>query len=243
MTTATTLSAQPAEPSAGQAEPGDDPGRCADAVSAYFSAVFASLDAIAAEVVATFAGGEPVTATVLGQALQPVTGVALGTHPLVGGGFVAAPGVLADRDLFLAWWQGEDRTLLAERGVPIGHHVFDYTRHEWFQVPLTSGRAHVTGPYVDYVCTDEYVLTATAPVVVAGRMVGVVGADTLLETFEDLMAEALRGGDAVLVNGHDRCVVAADPLLRSGQRVDVAAYASVRPLPGLPFRVLSGSRG
>ena len=52
------------------------------------------------------------------------------------------------------------------------------------------------------------------------------------------MAEPLRGGDAVLVNGHDRCVLAADPLLRSGQKVDVAAYAESRALPGLPFRVL-----
>ena len=234
MTTATPLS-QPA------ASGVDAPARCADAVSAYFSALFASLDVIAADVVATFAGAEPVTATLLGNALQPVTGAMLGAHPIVGGGFVAAPGALADRELFLAWWQGEDRTLLAERGVPIGHHVFDYTRHEWFRVPLATGRAHVTGPYVDYVCTDEYVLTATAPVVLAGRMVGVLGADTLLETFEELMSEPLRGGDAVLVNGHDRCVLAADPLLRSGQRVDVAAYASVRALPGLPFRVLGGS--
>lgn len=218
------------------------PARCADAVSAYFSGVFRSLTAIATEAEAVFAPGEPVTATVLGQALQPVTGEALGAHPVVGAGFVAAPGALSDRDLFLAWWQGEDRTLLAERGVPIGHHVFDYTRHEWFQVPLTTGRAHVTGPYVDYVCTDEYVLTATAPVVVGGRMVGVVGADTLLETFEGLLAEPLRGGDAVLVNGHDRCVVAADPLLRSGQRVDVASFAVVRPLPDLPFHVLGEPR-
>jgi hypothetical protein len=232
MITAPSLGAAP------DLQPTDASARCADAVSAYFAALFASLDAIAAEVVATFAAHDPVTATVLGQAVQPVTGEALGAHPVVGAGFVAAPHALADRELFLAWWQGEDRTLLAERGVPIGHHVFDYTRHEWFQVPLTDGRAHVTGPYVDYVCTDEYVLTATAPVVVGGRMVGVVGADTLLETFEGLLAEPLRGGDAVLVNAHDRCVVAADPLLRSGQRVDVAAYGSVVALPGLPFRVL-----
>jgi len=83
------------------------------------------------------------------------------------------------------------------------------------------------------------VLTATVPVLVDGQMAGVAGADTRLETFEQLMAEPLRGaGDLVLVNGHDRCVVAADPLLRSGQRVDLAAYDVVHPLPELPFRVL-----
>lgn len=216
--------------------------RCADAVTAYFEALFDSLGVIAAAVVEAFAQRRPISATDLSDLVHPHAAATLARHPVVGAGFVARPGWLADRDLYLAWWQGEDRTLLAERGVPLGHHVFDYTRHEWFQVPLTTGRAHVTGPYVDYVCTDEYVLTATAPVVVGGRMVGVVGADTLLETFEGLLAEPLRGGDAVLVNGHDRCVVAADPLLRSGQRVDVASFAVVRPLPDLPFRVLGEPR-
>jgi hypothetical protein len=73
-------------------------------------------------------------------------------------------------------------------------------------------------------------------------MAGVAGADTRLETFEQLMSEPLRGaGDVVLVNEHDRCVVAADPLLRSGQKLDPSAYAVVQRLPGLPFRVLGGA--
>ena len=148
----------------------------------------------------------------------------------------------ADRELFLAWWQGEDLTLLAERGVPLGHHVFDYTRHEWFQTPLTTGERHVTGPYVDYVCTDEYVLTATVPVLVDGRMAGVAGADTRLETFEELMRSSLTG-DVVLVNGHDRCVVAADPLLTSADYLRAlgraGAYAGSGDAPALS-RALTG---
>ena len=161
-------------------------------------------------------------------------------------GFVARQGWLSDRDLHLAWWQGEEKQPLAERGVPIGHHVFDYTRHEWFETPRATGARHVTGPYVDYVCTDEYVLTATVPVHVAGAYAGVAGADTRLETFEQLMREPLRdpsgAGDVVLVNNHDRCVVAADPMLRSGQKVRAASYERVQPLEGLPFRVLAGRR-
>jgi hypothetical protein len=46
----------------------------------------------------------------------------------------------------------------------------------------------------------------------------------------------------VLVNSHDRCVVAADPLLRSGQKVAPASYARVVPLDDLPFRVLGARR-
>jgi hypothetical protein len=78
---------------------------------------------------------------------------------------------------------------------------------------------------------------------VGGSYAGVAGADTRLETFERLMREPLRdAGDVVLVNSHDRCVVAADPLLRSGQKVWAASYGQVQPLDGLPFRVLAGRR-
>ncbi|MEP9364502.1 cache domain-containing protein [Nocardioides sp. CN2-186] len=220
----------------------DSLARCAIAVTAYFGALFASLESIGERVGEAFGTQHPMNATTLSEIVHPLATTTLAAHPVVGAGFVATPGWLADRDLFLAWWQGEEQTLLAERGVPIGHHVFDYTRHEWFQTPLATGERHVTGPYVDYVCTDEYVLTATVPVLVDGQMAGVAGADTPLETFEQLMREPLRGGgDVVLINGHDRCVVAADPLLRSGQKIDPASYATVQPLPGLPFRVLGGA--
>lgn len=220
----------------------DSVSRCAVAVTAYFGDLFGSLEGIGERVAAAYADRRPLTAAALTDLVEPLAAATLATRPVVGAGFVVNPGWLSDRDLYLAWWQGEQQQPLAERGVPIGHHVFDYTRHEWFQTPLRTGDRHVTGPYVDYVCTDEYVLTATVPVLVAGAMVGVAGADTRLETFEQLMRESLRGGgDVVLVNGHDRCVVAADPLLRSGQKVDPTAYAAVRPLPGLPFRVLGGA--
>ncbi|WP_051552279.1 cache domain-containing protein [Nocardioides sp. URHA0020] len=220
----------------------DSMARCALAVTAYFGALFGSLEIIAERVGDRFEPRQPVTAAALTELVEPLAASTLASYPVVGAGFVVNPGSLADRDLYLAWWQGEEQQPLAERGVPIGHHVFDYTRHEWFQVPLVSGARHVTGPYVDYVCTDEYVLTATVPVLVGGHLVGVAGADTRLDTFERLMRGALQGGgDVVLVNGHDRCVVAADPLLRSGQKVDPTTYAAVRALPGLPFRVLGGA--
>jgi hypothetical protein len=214
-------------------------GRCAYAVTAYFGALFVSLEQIGERVTAELGDGRPVAAA-LNDVVEPLASATLAAHPVVGAGFVARQGWLSDRDLYLAWWQGEQQQLLAERGVPIGHHVFDYTRHEWFGTPRDTGARHVTGPYVDYVCTDEYVLTATTPVHVGGEYVGVAGADTRLETFEQLMREPLRGGgDVVLVNSHDRCVVAADPLLRSGQKVTASAYRRVLALDDLPFRVLA----
>ncbi|HYF73689.1 MAG TPA: cache domain-containing protein [Nocardioides sp.] len=213
--------------------------RCVIAVAAYFSAVFASLETIGERVSADFRGPRTLSAAMLSELVHPFAAATLAELPVVGAGFVPAPGILSDHEFYLAWWQGEERTLLAQRGVPIGHHVFDYSRHEWFQVPLTTGQRHITGPYVDYVCTDEYVLTATVPVLAGGRMIGVAGADTTLETFETLMHEPLHsGGDLVIVNELDRCVVASDPLLRSGQRVDATAYDVAQRVEGFPFRVL-----
>jgi len=224
----------------------DAPARCAAAVTAYFGALFGSLEAIGEQVSSAFDDGRPVSAATLTETVEPLASATLADHPVVGAGFVARQGWLSDRDLYLAWWQGDEKQLLAERGVPIGHHVFDYTRHEWFETPRATGSRHVTGPYVDYVCTDEYVLTATVPVHAGAEYVGVAGADTRLETFEQLMREPLRdptgAGDVVLVNNHDRCVVAADPLLRSGQKVRPASYRRVQALEDLPFRVLAGRR-
>ncbi len=218
-------------------------GRCAYAVAAYFGALFGSLEGISDRVSTSFEDGRPVSAAALSDAVEPPAFAVLAEHPVVGAGFVAHQGWLSDRDLYLAWWQGDEKQPLAERGVPIGHHVFDYTRHEWFETPRSTGTRHVTGPYVDYVCTDEYVLTATVPVQVSGRYVGVAGADTRLETFERLMRDPLRdGGDVVLINSHDRCVVAADPLLRSGQKVHADSYGRVQALDGLPFRVVAERR-
>jgi hypothetical protein len=217
----------------------DSVARCAIAVTAYFGALFGSLDGVGEKVFEAFDHRHRLSAATLTELVEPLALATLAEHPVVGAGFVVNPGALTDRDLYLAWWQGDAQQPLAERGVPIGHHVFDYTRHEWFRHPLQTGERHVTGPYVDYVCTDEYVLTATVPVHVSGRMVGVAGADTRLETFEQLMREPLQDArGVVLINPHDRCVVAADPLLRSGQKVDSSPFATVRPLPGLPFRVL-----
>jgi hypothetical protein len=158
-----------------------------------------------------------------------------GPHHLVGGGFVAARHALSDKALYLAWWQGDDRRLLAEPTLN-ATETFDYTRRPWFVNPQLTGQRHLTGPYVDVVCTDEYTVTATAPVVVEGRMVGVVGADTLVETLESLLLPGLRAAGATLVNEHGRAVVSGDPHVGPGDRVDPGRESL--PCRGLPLAVV-----
>ena len=188
-------------------------------VEHHFHRVFDELAAWQASLGELFASG-PVTAAVATAAIAArVIAFLDGPHHLVGAGFVAARNALSDKPLYLAWWQGDDRRLLAEPTLS-ATETFDYTRRPWFANPEVTGQQHITGPYVDFVCTDEYTLTATAPVLVDGRMVGVVGADTLVETLEGLLLPGLRTAGATLVNEYGRAVVSADPHIGPGDRVD-----------------------
>ncbi|MFT4263561.1 MAG: cache domain-containing protein [Nocardioides sp.] len=204
------------------------------AVERHFHRIYDELAVWSDTLVELFSAG-PVTAAmastaIIGRALAFLDG----PHSLVGGGFVAARDALADRPLYLAWWQGDNRALLAEPSGP-ATEVFDYTRRPWFTVPERTGRRHLTGPYVDFVCTDEYTVTATAPVTVDGRMVGVVGADTLVETLERMLLPGLRASGATLVSEHGRAVVSADPHIGPGDRVGPGTtYACA----GLPLSVV-----
>ncbi len=45
--------------------------------------------------------------------------------------------------------------------------------------PERTGTRHLTGPYVDYLCTDDYTVTVTTPVTLDGEMVETAPAATL----------------------------------------------------------------
>lgn len=212
---------------------------CVEQITTYFSTVFDEI-AVLQERLTELVAGAAVTAADVTDVALPLTESMLARHPLYGGGFVAAPGFLADHHLYLAWWQGDDQQLLAKRAAPGSGDLFDYSRMEWYRTPMSTGRGHITGPFVDYVCSDEYILTATAPVMVGDVPAGVVGADTLLETFESLMLPAVRTADATLVNHYRRVVISADPRVPAGRLVDVDEYDVEVPCGDLPLTVLAG---
>ncbi|MCW3493049.1 hypothetical protein [Microbacterium sp. SSM24] len=161
---------------------------------------------------------------------------------LTGAGFVAAPGVLADAEWHLAWWLGgTGRPLrrLATIDDPSHDQFRDYTALEWWRVPTTTGGRHLTGPYVDYLCTDDYTVTVTTPVRVRGEIVGVVGADALVDRLERELLPAMRTGatPATLVNASGRVVTSTDArrepgsILRTEGLVDAIRRATVEPVP------------
>lgn len=190
---------------------------------------------------------EPLTTALLGRA----------DYPLAGGGFVAAHDVLADAPWHMAWWQGRSKEVQVLSSVESMGEA--YSRREWFTVPLETGTSHVTGPYVDFICTDEYTVTLTSPLSVGGKVVGVVGADVFVESLEEVLLPDLRTvhPEASLVNRVGRVVVSADPQLAAGRllvgdwrhaadqgRMELRGpeyagrLAAVHPCGGLPLAVV-----
>lgn len=206
-------------------------------VTGLFEEIFGDIDRVRIRLEALFAAGPTDSAAVL-AAVEPDARRLLDRGVALGAGFVAGRDVLTDHTLYLAWWQGDDQQLLGESEAPASGAPFDYTRREWFRTPQETGRRHVTGPYVDYVCTDEYVVTCTAPVVVDGRMLGVVGADVLVETLESLLLRPLAEVGATLVGEHGRTIVSADHRLAAGTILDIAAARDRAGCRDLPLSVV-----
>ena len=180
--------------------------------------------------------------------------------PVAGAGAVMAPGVLADAAYWLEWWTVESRggettiAKLAAETDPRAVGFRDYTELPWYSKPFETGQRHVTGPYVDYLCTDQYTLTFTQPLVVGGTFVGVVGLDVLVAWFEEQLLDVMGELDrsCVLVNATGRVVTSSDPSWVTGDLVrelpleawregdsDASPDWRATPCPGLPFLVLT----
>jgi len=146
-----------------------------------------------------------------------------------GAGFIAAIGLLTDERHHLSWWQGEEpkRLLLAAQSVNKEH--IDYSELEWFRVPMETGRGHVAGPYVDYLCSDEYTITVAAPVHIDTVFVGVAGLDLLIDSIErQLLPQLAELGDKVtVINSVGRVVVSTDPHHAAGDAVRSGALAEL----------------
>jgi hypothetical protein len=175
---------------------------------------------------------------------------------LVGAGFIADGEIVRGRDVHFAWWLGPldanpvlgsttepTRLDLSTRGYT--EYLRDFRALEWYRIPATTRHAHVTGPYVDHLCTCDYILTMTMPVHAAidgasERMVGVIGADVSVRRLENELLAAFLDVAAplALVNDEGRVVLSTEPKLQVGQLTDPGGAGE--PCPGTPLRVLVG---
>lgn len=208
--------------------------RAAAIVSHYFSAPIASLEATAlllgTELAASGNLG-PLSSQQIDALVEPhaLATVALPDVHIYGAGFIAAVGLLTDERNHLSWWQGDDpkRLLLAAQSVNKEH--IDYSELEWFRVPMETGRGHVAGPYVDYLCSDEYTITIAAPVHIDGTFVGVAGLDLLIDSVERQLLPKLAelGEKVTIVNSVGRVVISTDARHATGDAVRGGALAEL----------------
>jgi hypothetical protein len=232
----------------------------AAAVSAVFSSVFDQLAEWRAPIEQVIAASPEVRPAELDAAVaELVLPRIVEPDPLlVGAGFIADGEIVRGRDVHFAWWLGPleanpvlgsttepTRLDLTTRGYT--EYLRDFRALEWYAIPATTRSAHVTGPYVDHLCTCDYILTLTMPVHARGagddgdaRMVGVVGADIAVRGLErELLAAFLDVPEPLaLVNEAGRVVLSTAPALQVGQLA--GAWAHAEPCPGTPFRVLVG---
>jgi len=202
--------------------------RIAEQIEGTFAPLFALVEgwrtAVQEEFSAFAVQGVAPTAAALDPRMEALARPALEAPGglVTGAGFVATPGVLLDAPWHLAWWLREIHGLdRGDRGGvrrleavndPDSDQFRDYRQLEWWKVPERTGERHVTGPYVDYLCTDDYTVTVTTPATHDGRMVGVVGIDVHVSRLERVVLPILRevAGTGTVVNGSGRIVASSD---------------------------------
>ncbi|MFD5225180.1 cache domain-containing protein [Microbacterium sp. NPDC058342] len=153
--------------------------------------------------------------------------------PVYGAGFIAAIDLLADASGHLAWWQGEERRKLALASQSVNKEHIDYSELEWYRVPMGTGAPHVAGPYVDYLCSDEYTITIAVPAMVGEARLGVAGLDLLVSEVERELTPrfAALGQQVTLTNGVGRVVVSTDPRCATGDSVRGSRLADLPRIP------------
>lgn len=208
------------------------PPRIAERVAATIDDLFSTIDEWRDLLQARLTTDAAPTAATLDPLVEAWAVPALAADGLVtGAGFVAAPGLLSDAHWHLAWWLGGAAGIrrLATIDDPSNEQFRDYTALEWWRLPARTGARHVTGPYVDYVCTEDYAVTITTPVLVDGTLLGVVGVDVLVDRLEHELLPVLRASteSIAIVNASGRVVTATDSHREPGSmlRIDDLAEA------------------
>jgi hypothetical protein len=230
MTTATTLS----------------PQHVAERVATTFDDLFATIDGWRDRLQAHLEADAAPTADTLDPVVEAQAVPALAADGLItGSGFVAAPGLLSDAHWHLAWWLGGAAGIrrLATIDDPSNEQFRDYTTLEWWRFPARTGTRHLTGPYVDYVCTDDYTVTITTPVTVGGALLGVVGMDVLVDRLERELLPLLRaaGVPIAVVNASGRIVTATDARREPGSMLRLEGLdEALAPLRGPVPSAISG---
>ncbi|WP_430592272.1 cache domain-containing protein [Humidisolicoccus flavus] len=192
----------------------------------YFGQAFTLLDELTPRIshnIRVASSVAPLTAARLDILIEPFAKEALNFTgiKLHGAGFIAAIDFLTDAQSHLAWWQGPQHSKLVLASQSVNKEHIDYSGLEWYRVPATTGAIHVAGPYVDYLCSDEYTVTVAAPVIQESRFIGVTAIDVLVDTVEGSLVEPMAAiaNNLTLINGVGRVVLSTDPEQATGMAI------------------------
>ena len=220
------------------------PTALAEGVTAFCEERFADVAGIAALATRPAVGRRPASLRPRHRAALPEP--ARGDRPSAGRRGSRGRAVRADRRAVLAGVvAGRPRRRTGRRdpagrrrqprlgGVPRLHRRWPGSRSRG-----RPGSAGITGPYVDYLCTDQYTLTFTAPLTSGDRFLGVAGVDVLARWFEQhLFALVDERGDldegCVVVNRAGRVVACPAGTWVTGDLIrELAARPPRRPRAG-----------
>ncbi|MFI5729034.1 cache domain-containing protein [Kribbella sp. NPDC051587] len=217
-----------------------DTAAIVELVSALAGEAFGLADQIAATAAAAFTKQPVRRSDLKGIASLVKPAIDAPGSPIAGAGFVVAVDALADSRWWLEWFMrnnGAAERLLVDTD-PRGDNFYDYESLPWYDVPRTTGQRHITGPYVDYLCTEDYTLTFTVPVFAGTTFVGVAGADVRVFTFEKAVLPCLRAihRTVAVVNDQGRVVLSNSARHVSGTLLKAPGPA--QPIEGLPLSLV-----
>ncbi len=107
----------------------------------------------------------------------------------------------------LTYFGGQDGSM---QSVPVGNRAADYDPRTrgWYQAASSANQTIVTEPYIS-VSAGKLVITLATPVHQGGRLIGVNGADTDLQTVSNIINALDFGGHghAFIVNGEGKILI------------------------------------
>lgn len=209
-------------------------------LSAWFTAQFTRLEGLAttlAEELALDSAGRLRVSDAARKRMRGHSTAFLAEHALIDGcGLIFSRAALGTENGQLEWWVREDDARFARYsfGVnPSGDRFYDYEQLEWFTRAYESGNQSLAGPYIDYLGVEDYIVTVTTPIHVAGTRVGVAGMDIQMTDLETTLVPMLRrlDHDTAILNQHGSILIGSSGRFLSGDRMALlpAGYA-ISPL-------------